>query len=96
MEPMFAWWTMGVRATQLMVTAQSLIALRAFGAFGLWPMAASEARRIWMEKPGAFAESAGQAATAMMDLRSPDVIVGAAILPFEQGAGAKRRAGSCE
>lgn len=83
MLQMAAWWGLGLRTTQMLAEAQSVITLRTLGAFGLWPMAASEARRMWMEKPGAFIESAGRATTAMVELKRPDQIMDAAIIPFE-------------
>lgn len=84
MLQVITWWGLGVRTAQMMAAANSVITLRTLGAFGLWPIAASEARRMWMEKPGAIAESAGRATTAMIELKRPDQIIDAAIIPFEQ------------
>ena len=84
MQQLAAWWGLGIRTSQMLAQAQSVITLRTLGAFGLWPVGASEARRMWLEKPGAFIESAGRATTAMVELKRPDQIVDAAIIPFEQ------------
>lgn len=84
MFPLFSWWGLGLRTTHMLAAAQSVITLRTLGAFGLWPVTASEARRMWMEKPGAFAESAGRVTSAMIELKRPDQILDAAIIPFER------------
>ena len=82
MTPILAWWALGIRTTQMLAEANMVIAMRNLGAFGLWPVAASEARRMWMEKPGAFAESAGRATTAMVQMKRPDQIIDAALKPI--------------
>ncbi|MXQ07709.1 antifreeze protein [Alphaproteobacteria bacterium GH1-50] len=82
MMPFLAWWGLGMRTAQMLAEANTVIAMRSLGAFGLWPVAAGEARRMWMEKPGAFVESAGRATTAMVQLKRPDQIVDAALKPI--------------
>ena len=76
MTPFLAWWGLGMRTAQMLAEANTVIAMRSLGAFGFWPVAASETRRMWSEKPGAFAESAGRAATAMVQMKRPDQIIG--------------------
>ena len=80
-----------VRAAQMLFEAHTVVTLRGLGAFGLWPMAASETRRMWMEKPGAFVESAGRAATAIVELKRPDQIVDAALVPIGRTTSANSR-----
>ena len=72
-------WTVGVHAAQMMVEAQTVMALRLLGFAGIWSTTPAGAVRMVLEKPSAFIRAAASATEALMSGKRPDHIVGAAI-----------------
>lgn len=81
----------GIRTGQVLIEAQTVIALRLAGLAGLWPVRRSEGLRMWTEKPGAFFEAGGAAARALMAGKRPDQVAEAALRPLRHKVRANSR-----
>ncbi len=79
-----AYWALGVRTTQMMVEAQTVIAFRLLGMAGGWPVSASESTRMVLEKGPAFMRAYGDATVAAMRGKRPDEIAAAALQPISR------------
>ena len=79
-------------AATLAWNSHTVITLRTLGAFGLWPVKASETTDMWTEKPPVFADAAMAAFKAASLGGRPDQIAKAAMAPLlaKTGANAKR------
>ena len=73
---------LSVQTTQLVVEAQTVMALRFLGMAGFWSVSPSENARMVNEKSDAFIRSASAATAAMMSGKRPDQIATAAIKPL--------------
>lgn len=78
----FAYWSLGLRTTQMLFEAQSVIGLRVLGSMGYWPISPSENVKMVSEKGPAFLRAYGAAATAAMKGKRPDQIADAALRPI--------------
>lgn len=84
MDLNFALWRMGFEA-------QSVIAMRAMGAFGLWNNSTSENRLMVREKQKAFAKGAASATRALMRGESPASVLLEVVKPMQKTTGANAR-----
>ena len=90
----FSLWQAGLELAQLTMESQAVITMRLMGAAGLWDVTSSENSRMVSEKQEAFHSSAVAVGTAVLQGRSPDDILKAAIKPLRATtrANAKRLA----
>lgn len=84
-------WLAGIGTAQMLVEAQTTVALRLLGMAGLWPVSRSEGVRMLREKPGAFVEAAGAATLAAMTGKRPDQVMAAALKPIRKKTRANSR-----
>jgi hypothetical protein len=76
------YWILGVRSTQMLLEAQTVIGLRLVGMAAGWRISPSETARMIREKGPAFLEAAGAATSAAMKGKRPDQIAEAALKPI--------------
>ncbi len=76
---MIALWT---STSQMLVEAQTVVALRMLGMAGIWPVAATENTRMVEEKMPALIASGIAAGQAAMAMKRPDEIMAAAVRPL--------------
>ncbi len=82
---------LGVQSAQLLVEAQTVMALRMLGMAGLWTVSPAESTRMVFEKPDAFIRSASAATGAMLAGKRPDQVAAAAIKPLRRKTRANSR-----
>ena len=88
----FDYWDLSIGAATLAWNTHTVVTLRTLGAFGLWPVRASESTDMWTEKPPVFADSAIAAFRSAGRGERPDQVAKAAMAPLlaKTGANAKR------
>ena len=88
----FAYWANAVQLSHLMLEAQSVVAMRVMGMYGVWSVADGEDARMVSEKVHAMHKASSDATRAAFAGHTPDQIAAAAIKPFRQKtrANAKR------
>lgn len=77
-----AYWSLGIRAAQVLAEAQTVIAFRVMGMSGALRVSPSENTRMVLEKGPAFMRAYGDAATAAMRGKRLDEIAQAALRPI--------------
>ncbi|MBM2320172.1 MULTISPECIES: hypothetical protein [Alphaproteobacteria] len=85
------YWINGLQLSFVMAEAQSVIAMRAMGAVGLWSVPKSENSRMLNEKVFAFVKGTTDASIAAIAGKSPDVVVALAIKPIRQATRANHK-----
>jgi hypothetical protein len=87
----FAPWRAGLAFWRLAAEAQTVIALRVMGAWGMLPARPGETRRMAAEKGPAFARAAIAAAKAAGEGRAPLAVAEAGMRPLRRRTGANLR-----
>jgi hypothetical protein len=85
------YWTNAMQVVFVLMEAQSVIAMRALGAVGLWSVPRSENSRMLNEKVFAFAKGTTDASMAALSGKSPGVVAALAIKPIRQTTRANHR-----
>ena len=87
----FDTWKLSIDMWRLGVEAQQVIGMRMLGMAGVWSVTPSENRRMFEEKPTAFAKGAIAATNAMMRGLPPPAIAAAWVAPISRSASANRK-----
>jgi len=80
-----------IRASQLAIESQMVIAMRVMGMAGAWPLRPDEMQRMVLEKGPAFWKAATKAQDAAFSGAPPQTIALAALKPLTRKARSNRR-----
>lgn len=78
----FDLWVVGMKTAQMMIEAQTVIALRTMGMLGTWSVTPSEQTRMVSEKAPAIVDAMTKASRAAFAGKRPDQIYAAALAPI--------------